>query len=381
MYKRQFLLLFSCAFLLSRLGVPNIISFMLAGLLGRFFLPHGAEEVLRLLEYSAVSLLLFFIGLEYSFERLAGMRKVIVPGLLDVAFNLLPVAFLSYLLTGDLLLSLVLGAALYPSSTAITAKLFMDYKRLVNPEAEFLIGLLIFEDLISILLLSVLVGLKLSGQADPYSLGKGLLVVLLLFLLFYLVRSPSRRLFHYIEKRVEEELVPFLVLGLLLLSSGIALKMGISEALVAFMLGVLVPEKSKVFQTIEKSLSELKDLSIGVFFFMFTFHSELSLDFNLWLLLLLIPVSVVLKLLSTYLGALLYGFGKRTAVRASLSFLQRGEFSVIFASLYEPAQSITFLLVLFTALLGSLSFVGAPELSRRLFPKRDLRAPPPAPPS
>ncbi|MCX8164871.1 MAG: cation:proton antiporter [Aquificaceae bacterium] len=376
-----FLLLFLFAFLLSKLRVPHILSFMLAGLLGKLLLPHRAEDILTIFEYSAVVLLFFFIGLEYSFERLVGMKRVLKPGFVDLGFNFFPAFFLSYLFTKDLLFSIVVGAVVYPSSTAITAKLFMDYKRLVNPEAELLIGLLIFEDLVSVLLLSVLTGLTFGGKPDMVGLLRGLLAVMLLFLLFYALKGPSRKAFDYLDKKVDEGLIPLLVLGFLLFSSGVGLKLGLSDALIAFMLGVLVPEKSRVFELIEKSLSELKDLSVGVFFFMFTFHSKLSFHFNLWLLILLILVSLSFKLLSTYWGSILYGLGKRTAMRASLSFLQRGEFSVIFASFYEPVQSLAFTLVLFTALFGSLSFLLAPELSLKLFPKKEKKAPPPTPPS
>ncbi len=376
-----FLLLFFSALILSRLKVPYIISFMLAGLVGKAILPHRAEEVLIIFEYSAVVLLFFFIGLEYSFERLAGMRRVLKPGFLDFLLNFLPAFGISYLFTKDLVFSLVMGAVLYPSSTAITAKLFMDYKRLVNPEAELLIGVLIFEDLVSIILLSVLTGLTFGAEPDVISISRAVLAVFALFGVFYILRGPSQKTFNYLDRRLDDGLVPFMVLGFLLLSSGISLKLGLSDALVAFMLGVLVPEKSRIFEVIERSLSDLKDISVGVFFFMFTFHAKLNFDFDLWLLAVLLVMAVLFKLLSTYYGALAYGLAKRTAMRASLSFIQRGEFSVIFASFYEPAQSLAFLLVLFTALLGSFSFLFAPELAQKLFPKKERKAPPPAPPS
>ncbi len=376
-----FLLLFFSALILSKVKVPYILSFMLAGLLGKSFLPNRAEDVLIIFEYSAVVLLFFFIGLEYSFERLAGMRRVLKPGLLDLLLNFLPAFTLSYLFTKDLVSSLVIGAVVYPSSTAITAKLLMDYKRLVNPEAELLIGILIFEDLVSIVLLSMLTGITFGGEPDVISISRGVLAVGLLFGIFYILKAQSEKAFRYLDKRLDEGLVSFMVLGFLLFSSGISLKLGLSDALVAFILGVLVPEKSRIFEVIEKSLSDLKDISVGVFFFMFTFHAKLNFGFNLWFLALLVVVSIALKLLSTYYGAIIYGLTQRTAMRASLSFIQRGEFSVIFASFYEPTQSLAFALVLFTALVGSFSFLLAPKLSQKIFPKKERKEPLPTPPS
>lgn len=376
-----FLLLFFSAYLLSKLKVPYILSFILAGLLGKFIFPEKIQEAFIIFEHLAVVLLFFFIGLEYSFERLIGMKKLLKPGIIDFLFNFLPAFGLSYLFTQNFLFSLAVGAIVYPSSTAITAKLLMDYKRLVNPEAEFLIGVLIFEDLISIILLSLLTGFTLKGSPDTLSLLRGILAIILLFSMFYLLRGLAEKFFEYMEKRVEEELVPFFVLGFLLVSSGISLSFGLSDALIAFMLGVIVPENSRVFGIIEKSLSELKDLSVGVFFFMFAFNSKLSFDFNPWFFIIIVFLSIITKFLSTYWGAHLYDIGNRAALRASLSFLQRGEFSVIFASFYEPAQSMAFLLVLITTLLGSFSFILAPDISLRVFPRKEKKVPPLVPPS
>jgi Kef-type K+ transport systems, membrane components len=143
-----FLSLFLSGFLLKFLKFPYILSFMLMGILGKYIFPEGIIDWVRFLESSAIIFLFFFIGLEYSFERLLGMAKIIKPGFIDFFVNSAPVFLLSYLITHDLMLSSLLAIALYPSSTSITAKLLVDYRRLINPEADLLIGILIFEDLI-----------------------------------------------------------------------------------------------------------------------------------------------------------------------------------------------------------------------------------------
>ncbi len=95
----------------------------------------GKIDWLALLEHSAVAFLFFFIGLEYSFERLSGMRRIIKP---------------AFIFTRNFYFSVVAASALYPSSTAITVKLLSDYRRLALA--------LIFEDLVSIVLLSLFGG-------------------------------------------------------------------------------------------------------------------------------------------------------------------------------------------------------------------------------
>jgi CPA2 family monovalent cation:H+ antiporter-2 len=340
---------------------------MLAGLLGKEFFPEKVIEWVTFLEHSAVIFLFFFIGLEYSFERLGAMRNILKPGLADLFINFLPVFLVAYLATKDFFFSAVIASALYPSSTAITAKLLSDYKRLVFPEAELLIGILIFEDLISIILLSLLSGGINGGQEEPtFLLLRSVLSLIVFFFAFYLLRNLAYRAVGEIDKISEETIFPFLIVGTLLLLCGLGEWMGVSSALIAFMLGVVVPEDSLTYKTVEEKLVDLKELSLGVFFFSFTYSANISFDQNLYLLITLLLLSLITKLISTYWSTRLYGLSKRVSIRASLSFLARGEFSLIFASLLPATQALVFLLVLITSILGSITFVYAPKVASAL---------------
>ncbi|MEZ0361151.1 MAG: cation:proton antiporter [Hydrogenobacter sp.] len=374
------LFMFFLAYSLKALKFPYIVSFMLSGFALRPLVPESISDFLLVFEHSAVSLLFFFVGLEYSFERLAGMIRIVKAGFIDLFINFVPVFVISYLFTGDLILSLVISCAIYPSSTAITAKLFMDYKRLIYPEVDLLIGILIFEDLVSIILLSLLAGFLYSGNLSVYSVGKSMLFLFSIFLFFYFLKDITNRLLEFLARKIDESMLIFLTLGTLMMFSGIAIQFHMSEALLAFILGVLVPEDSKIFKNIQSSLSSLKELSVGLFFFFFTYKAHLSYLVNTSFIVILIFTSLLFKLISTYISSLLYGFDRKVSLRASLSFLQRGEFSLIFASLYQPAQAVTFLLILITSLIGSFSFVLAPKLADLVFPRRrSSKAPPQVP--
>ncbi|ADC88697.1 sodium/hydrogen exchanger [Thermocrinis albus DSM 14484] len=371
-----FTTLYLWAYLLARWKVPYIVSFLLAGFVGKLLFPLSSLHVLSLLEQSAVILLFFFVGLEYSFERLAGMWRVITPSLVDLLLNLIPLFLLAYLITKDPHLSFVLAAALYPSSTAIVAKLMTDYRRLILPEADLLIGILIFEDLVAILLLSVV-----SAKTSSHQVHQVFLTVILTLTLFVVLRRQIASVWGRLERQSQENIFPLLLLGLLLGLAGLSSMVGVPEALVAFLLGVSVPEESQTFRNIERSLWSLRELAVAVFFFSFTYHTDLSqtLEWNLILVLLL--ASLLLKTLSTFLGGLLYGLSRRVSLRASLSFLPKGEFSVIMASYVPAAQPIVFLVVISTALLGSIFFILAPYLTKLLFSSTKKVGPPPAPPS
>lgn len=358
-------LLFFSAYFLKSLKFPYIVSFMLSGLISKFILPYENLEFLAVFEHSAVAILFFFVGLEYSFERLVGMLRVIKPGIIDFLVNFFPVFIMTYLISKDLFLSLILASALYPSSTAITVKLFMDYKRIIYPEFDLLVGVLIFEDLISIILLSLLSGI--SEGFDFYHLFKTLLVLPLSFSLFYILVKFSKGFFEFLDKKLDENLFIYFILGFLLLISGLSTKLGISEALFAFLLGVLIPENTNIYKRIEKNLFSFKEISLGVFFFFFTYKIQAK-NFDFLSLSMILTLLIILsKVISTYIGSRMYGLSPRVSLRSSLSFIQRGEFSLIISSLYPPSQGIVFLAVLITSVLGSFSFVLAPRVVKRKF--------------
>ncbi len=365
-----FILMFFTAYFLRKLQIPPIISFLLVGFLAKLWLPHENMEPLELFKEAGIILLFFFIGLEYSFERLKGMVAIWKPGVVDLLFNFFPVLGLSLLFGFDPITSLIIAGMFYPSSTSIVAKLLMDFKRLASPDAELLIGILIFEDLISIILLSVLIPLTEFGSLEPKTLPVSLLKIVVALVIFYLVYTfVLPRIRPWLDRASEEESFVFFLLGGVL-ALGIAFKLiGLSEALGAFLLGVLVPE-TRVMENIERHLSAFKELSIGVFFFFFAYESELVMPENLEFVILIIALGVVLKIVSTYIAAYVYGMKKRTRLRTSLSFVARGEFSVIIASLDPVVKLLSIPFIFTTALIGSFLFVIAPRVADRIYPPK-----------
>ncbi len=108
----------------------------------------------------------------------------------------------------------------------------------------------------------------------------------------YLLRNLAYKLIGVLDRISHEVIFPFLIVGILMLLCGFGESLGISSALIAFMLGVIVPENSTSM----------------------TFGKEVGLAL----------------IISTYMASRLYGLSRKSSLRASLSFLSRGEFSVIF---------------------------------------------------
>lgn len=376
-----FILMFLSAYFLKKLSIPPIISFLLVGFLGKLWLHEESLQLLEIFKEAGLILLFFFIGLEYSFERLKNMVSIWKPGIVDFLLNFLPVFLLAKLFGFDLITSLVIAGVFYPSSTSIVAKLLMDFKRLASPDAELLIGILIFEDLVAIILLSILIPMTEIGSFDPNALPLSLLKVGTVLIIFYvLYRWVVPRIQGWLDRISEEDIFIFFLLGTILVVGVSFKEVGISEALGAFLLGVLVPE-TRIMENIEHHLSSLKELSIGVFFFFFAYESDLVLPQNVLFLILLIFLGIALKIVSTYLAAYLYGMKRKARLRTALSFVPRGEFSVVIASVEPSVKTLSIPFIFVTAVIGSFLFVIAPKVADLFYPpkKRPRRRSPRVP--
>ena len=364
------LFMFVTALLFRKISIPSIISFMLIGFLAKFYVtPHQMEQF-ELFKHAGIILLFFFIGLEYSFERLKNMLSAWKTGSVDFIFNFIPPFLLAYAFGFNLIQALILAAVFYPSSTSIIAKLLMDFKRIASPEAELLIGILIFEDLVAILLLALLIPLKEAGSIELTLLPLSILKVILSFAGFYLVhRFVIPRINRWLDEISEEDIFVFFILGLVLTTGTFFHAIGVSEALGAFLLGVIVPE-TRIFENIERKLNDLKELAIGLFFFFFAYETELTVPKEVALLVILVLLGIVLKIISTYIAGYLYGLKKKTRLRAALSFVPRGEFSVIMTS-YEPSlKSLSIPFIMITAFIGSVLFAVAPKIADKVYPPK-----------
>ncbi len=372
-----FIVIFLAIYALERLRVPNILGFLALGLLnqylGHYLVPLPLTGAFPLIGELAVWLLFFFIGLEYSPEALARMgRSLWKPGLIDFGINFLVPLLLLSALRYPLSQTLVLSAALYPSSTVIVARLLSDTRRLASSEAELLIGVLIFEDVVGILLLTFLGGAG-HTESSLYSIlalvGSFLMVVGVFMLL-------SRWGLHLIGRLLTplagNELVVFLVVGLVLGVGALGHAIGLSGALLTFLLGVLIPEENPFYETATRTLVPFKELAVGLFFFAIPSTMALTQVPALPVLSLSL-LGMGLKAISTYMGAWVYGLGPRGRYRAALSFLPKGEFSLLFAQLGQAVSGIIVGMVVVSSVVGTVLFMRAERLSVYLVPRRPQR--------
>src|ERR671926_1760013 len=166
----------------SRAGISAIPAYLLAGLL---LGPHE-PKVLSLIQPSDVTdflaeiglvFLLFFLGLEFTLGRLVRSRQhAVVGGAIDLLTNAGLGLLVGVTAFGISFGSLVLAAAIYVSSSAITVKVLIDFRRLADDETDLVLAILVAEDLVVGLVLGFVSGgggaagenLALVGQAIAF---------------------------------------------------------------------------------------------------------------------------------------------------------------------------------------------------------------------
>jgi len=352
-----------------RFGIPSLIPIIFLGLLTKDFI--NAEHLEFFVELGLI-LLFFFIGLEFNMEKLKSMTsKSWKAGLADFVINFSIPLGLALLFGFNLVEALFLAAVAYPSSTSIIAKLLIDYKRLINPETELILGILIFEDIVAIILLSVLFGLTKGAVSFGGIVLNLLLMFVVVTLSIVLGKLILSRITNYLEKILTgaEDLI-LLMLGLLLLIAGFFHSLGISEVLGAFILGLMFGE-TPFAEDIEKSLHDLKELSMAVFFYNFGASiPEIHQLPNPIFLTLLVVLSIAGKILSTYLGGLSAGLSSKVSLRAALEMVPRGEFSIVVTAMAPKSlQPLSALYIITTAVIGSVIFIYAPKVVNKIFGK------------
>ncbi|MFD1646444.1 cation:proton antiporter [Haloarchaeobius litoreus] len=325
-----------------RLGQSVIPAYIVIGLVvgpnapevaGISFSVLERHEFVDLLAELGVVLLLFFIGVEFSIDQLLANRdRLAVVGGIDLVVNAAVGVAIGLAFGFTPVEVAFLTGIVYISSSAIVTKSLIDLGWVADPEAEVVLGTLVVEDLVIAVYLAVLSALVLGGGGDAA------LSAVAVALGFIAVLVVVARLGTPVIQRVlsvdSDELFVLTTLGAVALVGGLALQLGVSEAVAAFFVGTAVSATDAVHR-VEKLLSPARDLFAAIFFLAIGFQTDLGALSGTALTLLAVAVvlTTVSKLVSGYWSGLRYGLSERRARRAGIALVARGEFSLVLAAL------------------------------------------------
>ena len=327
--------------------MPPVLGYLLAGVIvGPFTLsaidfgplagiqgPVQNLQTIRLLAELGLVLLLFGIGLEIGWHRIRQVGfKVIVIGLVEMATMFAVGYELAHWLGWTQTERIFLGAALSISSSAILIKMLRDTGSLHQLRGQLIVGILLVEDFVAVILLTVLAGV---ATADTTSLGDiGVLAArLAIFGVAVLTIGAllAPRLMHYIARFESEEMV---LITTLTLCFGLALaahQLGLSAAAGAFLIGMILGD-TELSEQISRLMNPLRDMFAALFFVSLGMLMDvLSIGDYLVPAMVIAGVFIVGKVLADTLGTLLAGQDGRTALEVGTGMPQLGEFSLAMA--------------------------------------------------
>ncbi|HEY6634818.1 MAG TPA: cation:proton antiporter, partial [Acidimicrobiia bacterium] len=296
----------------ARWRLPAAPLFLVAGLAfgqGGVLPLITAGEFIELGAEIGVILLLFMLGLEYSAAELtAGLRRNGAAGLVDLILNFLPGLAAGLLLGWGTVAAIFLGGITYVSSSGIVARLLDDLGWLGNRETPTVISLLVIEDLVMVAYLS-LIAVLVSGAGPVRGLFTLMIALAGVTALLIVARRWGHIVSDHLFSRSDQTLV-LTILGITFLVAGLAQGIGISAAVGAFLVGLML--SGPAADRARDLLSPLRDLFAAIFFVFFGLSIDPStIPSILWIAVSLGLVTVATKVATGWWAARREGVGTR----------------------------------------------------------------------
>jgi len=327
-----------------------IITGMILGpfIFGSLGLPFvgSSEEVYHFIGIGAelgIAFLLFFLGLEFSFSHFfKNKKKIGKAGTIDL-LNLALGFVIGYLFFQDLIAAILIGGIVYISSSAIITKALMDSGWIAEDEAEPMLGILVYEDFFIALYLLIISSILLTGSGIgigldipimPILAAIGFIIVLLIGIHY------GSGFFESVLNVKSSETFVLRIVGLTMVIVGVAVAVGVSEAVAALFVGMAFSSTGYT-ESIEQILSPLRDIFAAIFFFWIGMNTNPVLILGvLPLLIILIITTAPFKFITAFKGGRIYGLDYKRSTRVGLGMITRGEFSLVIATIAAGATGV-----------------------------------------
>lgn len=366
--------------LAARIGLSAIPAYLVAGLLlgpnePTFLSLVQPSEVTSFVAEIGLVFLLFFLGLEFSLERvLRSGRHAGLGGALDVGINGILGAVVGLVAFGPSFAAVVVAGCVFVSSSAIAVKGLIDFRRLADEETDLVLGVLVFEDLVMAVVLGLVAagGVGLGGTVG--AVAKALAFIGLSLLASRYLSRPVDRLL----ARLPLEFFLLAVFGFLAGMAAVAKELAISEAIGALMAGVVLAE-TDARREIEERFFSFRDVFAALFFFVFGLTIDLGSLGSVWpIVLAATAVTVVGKVATGLAAGGLGGLSRRQGLNAGTALVAHGEFTVILAQVAvggaalaasdrEDLLAFAGIYVLVTATLGVALMKESKRIGRAVF--------------
>lgn len=330
------------------LSIPAIPFYIIAGIvLGKAGLGIvHSDEVSQFFSEMGLLFLLFFMGLELKLERIiANPSKVLTGGLIGLTVDMGIGFAAAYLLGFTLMESFIVGAAFYITSTAIIITSLIENRKLMSKEAETIIWVTVFEDIILIIILAVL-------SASDQNLLLFVVKIALALVFIYAISYYGKEFLVSILER-EDEIPILFTFAAVLTTASIALYLEIPETLMVIALGAAFATTDP--DAFEQHARPFRDVFMVMFFVFFGVTIDFASGMNWSVVAIICTLAILSKLISSMIIGLAIHGSTLSGLEIWANMISRGEFSIALAVLYGSPIIATVIasMVIVTSIVGS----------------------------
>ena len=325
--------------LFKKLKQPMVLGYIVAGFVAssnfKYFPSVGNEANIEFWAQIGIIILLFNIGLEFSFKKLMNVGGTAIVTALIIVGGMMGLGFwVGGFLDLNFINRLFLGGMLSMSSTTIIVKALSDLNMRQRRFVPHVLAVLICEDLFAVVMMVLLSSVALNNSVEGgemlFSIAK---LVFFLVICFTVGVYVLPLFFNSYRRIINDEMLLIISIGLCMLMAVFSVYSGFSMALGAFIMGSILAGTSEA-EHIEKVMKPVKDLFGAVFFIsvgMMVNPAVIS-EYSGIIMLLSVVVIVGMILFGTF-GMLATGQTLRIAMESGFCLTQIGEFAFIIASL------------------------------------------------
>jgi CPA2 family monovalent cation:H+ antiporter-2 len=317
-----------------KLKLSPVLGYLVVGaVIGSHGYLDNNPQVTAISEFGVV-FLLFVIGLELTIERLMRMRlHVFGFGSLQLLLTTIVLGLsIKYFFDLALSVSLLLSAALAMSSSAIVLPVLNESKRQSSQVGRLSLSVLLMQDLAVVPLLAIMPILKDNPNDMEllFAVGKaGIKAILSIIAITIVGRLFLRPFFSLIGSVKTDEVYVTAALLIVIGASSITAALGLSNAMGAFLAGLLIAE-TEYRNKIEESIIPFQGMFLGLFFI--TVGMSMDLDFimnNAKIIFLYSSLLIFIKFVIIFLLAYGFKFPLGATINSALLLCQGGEFAFI----------------------------------------------------
>lgn len=306
-----------------KLGQPVVLGQILGGLIIGVF--AESNEIIREFSNLGVLLLLFLAGIESDLKefRRVGKPSIFVAGV-GVLFSFILGFLVAYPFV-EFHEALLYGAIMTPTSVSITVRVLMELRRLRTREGTTILAAAVVDDVLGILVLTVIISLLREGSIDYRTIAE-IIVEVSGFLVIFIYLGPvfAEKAFKRISHIDLPESTTAFAVVFLILFAYMAEHLNLASILGAYMVGLTIGQTSYKKQ-VEDHVSILGySLFIPLFFVEVGMRIELSYILHASLFAVLYTImAIVSKVAGCGFGAYLSGFDLKASLRIGIGMIPR----------------------------------------------------------